>query len=224
MPPRDKVEEMAPTGDADGKFNNNNNNNNNNNSNILDAAMEAALKKSLLETVWNLQQHVKQKHERMNVLEEKVTHLEKENAALQRNRGRWGITRRLELMALVQSATAKNVEEARVQYRRYVEDFLAVLGDIEEIETDCEVEWPFIRSVGQMLDNVEIRIAAEAKRAPLTGFESQQQPERMCGEAGMSTRDEKLYAQINRRLARLAWTTAWRGGGFSVTRKIFCAY
>ena len=95
---------------------------------------------------------------------------------------------------------------------------------IEEIETDCEVEWPFIRSVGQMLDNVEIRIAAEAKRAPLTGFESQQQPERMCGEAGMSTRDEKLYAQINCRLARLAWTTAWRGGGFSVTRKIFCAY
>ena len=36
-------------------------------------------------------------------------------------------------MALVQSATATNVMEARIQYGRYVEEFLAVLGDIEAV-------------------------------------------------------------------------------------------
>ena len=99
--------------------------------------MEAASKQTLLNQIWELTQAAKQKDAKLARLEDKVARLE---ATLQRKTGKRGIRKRLELAALVQSAMAANIADLRDAYARYVEDFLEVLGDIEEIRNTCQEE------------------------------------------------------------------------------------
>ena len=95
--------------------------------------MEAASKQTLLNQIWELTQAAKQKDAKLAHLEDKVARLEEEKATLQRKKGKRGIGKRLELAALVRSAMAANIADLRDAYARYVEDFLEVLGDVEEI-------------------------------------------------------------------------------------------
>ena len=129
--PRD---ETAPAEDADGNNSNNSNKIDDNESLLRDgAAVEAASKQTLLNQIWELTQAAKQKDAKLARLEDKVARLEEEKATLQRKKGKRGIRKRLELAALVRSAMAANIADLRDAYARYVEDFLEVLGDIEEI-------------------------------------------------------------------------------------------